>query len=132
MKFTNKLIRREVRTMNKSFSRWMIIYGIFLITAGVAGDLSNPEKAKTALMSGGTFGVLSVVWGLLSARGVLWIRKVAVGMMGFLAIVFSWRAAAGWAAVLGGKPEKLFAAVLISLMLTATAAMLTAVFRKKI
>lgn len=118
--------------MNKSFSRWMIIYGIFLITAGVAGYLSNPEKAKTALMSGGTFGVLSVVWGLLCARGAGWSRKAAVGMMGFLAVVFSWRAAAGWAAVLGGKPEKLFAAVLITLMLTATAAMLTAVFRKKI
>ncbi len=132
MRFTNKHTRREELTMNKSFSRWMIIYGIFLIAAGVTGYLSNPEKAKTALMSGGTFGVLSLVWGILSARGVEWSRKAAVGMMGFLALVFSWRAAAGWAAVFGGKPEKLFAAVLITLMLTATAAMLTAVFRKKI
>lgn len=110
----------------------MIIYGTFLITAGVAGYLSNPEKAKTALMSGGTFGALSIVWGIFSARGAVWSRKAAVGMMLFLAIVFSWRAAAGWFAVFGGKPEKLFAAVLITLMLTATTVMLTAVFKKKI
>ena len=42
----------------------------YLIVMGLVGYLSNPEKAKTALMSGGTFGALSILWGVLGARGV--------------------------------------------------------------
>lgn len=118
--------------MNVSLSRWLFIYGGFLILAGVAGFLSNPEKAKTALMSGGTFGTLSILWGVLSARGVSWSRSAAMGTLIFLTVVFSWRAFAGWAMVLDGRSEKLFAASLISVMLAATAVVLTAMLRKKI
>lgn len=116
----------------KPLSKWLFVYGGFLMLAGVSGFLSNPEKAKTALMSGGTFGLLSIAWGVLHARGVTWSRTAALGTMVFLAAVFTWRAAAGWIYVWEGRSEKLFAACLISLMLTATAAMLTAMFRKKI
>lgn len=110
----------------------MVFYGLFLIAAGVTGYLSNPEKAKTALMSGGTFGAVSLGLGFLHGRGVIWARKAGLGVLCFLGLVFTWRASAGWMAVAEGKGEKLFAAVLISLMLAATAAMLTAFFRKKI
>lgn len=113
-------------------SRWLFIYGAFLLFAGVAGFLSNPEKAKTALMSGGTFGMLSIVWGVLYGRGITWSRKAAFGTIIFLTIVFSWRAAAGWMAVIEGSSEKLFAASLITLMLTATIIMVCAMWKNKI
>ncbi|MEN9404691.1 MAG: hypothetical protein RL091_3394 [Verrucomicrobiota bacterium] len=105
-----------------------MLYGGFLIVLGLAGYWSNPEKAKTALMSGGTFGALSILWGVLGARGVRWSLPGAIITTGLLTVVFVWRASVGWLAVMDGKPEKLFAAVLITLMLAASALMLPALF----
>jgi len=100
----------------KFCGRWFIGFGIFLFVCGLAGFLSNPSGAKTALISGGTFGFLSALWGVLMARGLVWARIAALGCTGFLAAVFTWRAAAGWMAYSAGQP-KLFAATLITLML---------------
>lgn len=110
--------------MRIEMAHWQILYGVFLIAAGAAGYLSNPEKAKTALMSGGTFGGLSIVWGVLAQRGLRWSRKAAIVTTGCLAAVFTWRAGVAWATVLGGNSDKLFTACLISAMLTASLAML--------
>ena len=115
--------------MNTKTAGYLIFYGGFLIVVGLAGYLSNPEKAKTALMSGGTFGALSILWGVLGARGVRWSLPAAIVTTGFLALIFAWRASVGWLAVLDGKSEKLFAAILITLMLAASAAMLPMLFR---
>jgi len=106
-----------------------MLYGAFLMVMGLAGYWSNPEKAKTALMAGGTFGTLSILWGVLGARGVRWCLPVAKVSTGFLTGVFVWRASVGWLAVMDGKPEKLFAAVLITTMLAGSALMLPALFR---
>ena len=118
-----------LRPMNTKTAGYLILYGGFLIVMGLLGYLSNPEKAKTALMSGGTFGALSIFLGVLGARGVRWIVPVAMVTTGFLALVFAWRATVGWLAVLDGKSEKLFAAILITLMLAASVLMLPALFR---
>lgn len=99
---------------------WLLGYGAFLVAAGIAGYLSNPEKAATALASGGAFGALSAAWGLLLRRGRAWARPAALATTGLLAAVFTWRAAASWLAVLGGRPEKAFAAALITAMLAAS------------
>lgn len=115
--------------MNTKTAGYLIFYGGFLILMGVLGYLSNPEKAKTALMSGSTFGVLSIIWGVLGARGVRWSRVAAVVTTSFLALVFAWRATVGWLAVFEGNSEKLFAAVLITLMLSASALMLPLLIR---
>ena len=115
--------------MNTKTAGYLIFYGSFLILLGLLGYLSNPEKAKTALMSGGTFGALSILWGVLGARGVRWSRLAAIVTTGFLALIFAWRATVGWLAVLDGKSEKLFAAILITLMLAASALMLPALFK---
>lgn len=96
--------------------RWFVGFGIFLFLCGVAGFLSNPGGAKTALISGGTFGFLSSAWGVLMLRGVKWAWVPALGCTGMLAVVFTWRAVVGWKAYALGEP-KLFAASLISLML---------------
>ena len=110
--------------MNAKTAGYLIFYGGFLILMGLAGYLSNPEKAKTALMSGGTFGALSILWGVLGARGVRWSLAAAMTSTGLLTAVFVWRAGVGWLAVLAGQSEKLFAASLITLMLAASIAML--------
>lgn len=102
--------------MTRSLGRWVIGYGAFLVAAGVVGYLSNPEKAATALASGGTFGALSIVWGALLLRGAGWARWAALATTAFLAVVFAWRATASWIAYLGGQPEKLVAALLITAM----------------
>ena len=107
--------------MNTKTAGYLILYGGFLIVIGLAGYLSNPEKAKTALMSGGTFGALSILWGVLGARGVRWSLWAAIVTTSFLALVFAWRATVGWLAVMDGKSEKLVAAVLITAMLAASA-----------
>ena len=99
---------------------WLIGYGAFLVAAGVAGFLSNPEKAATALLSGGTFGALSIALGLLLRRGRRWAFQAALATTGLLTLVFAWRATASWLAHLGGQPGKLVAAALITAMLAAS------------
>lgn len=106
--------------MTPPVGNWMIGYGAFLIAVGIAGYLSNPEKAATAVLSGGTFGTLSMAWGLLLRRGHAWARRGAIATTGLLAVVFTWRASVGWIAVAAGQSEKLVAAALISAMLVAS------------
>ena len=99
---------------------WLLGYGAFLIAIGVVGYLSNPQKAATALISGGTFGALSIAWGLLLRAGRGWALKGAIATTGFLSLVFAWRSIASWMAVINGMPEKLVAASLITAMLVAS------------
>ena len=117
--------------MNHKLSKMLIIYGAFLILAGTVGFLSNPEKAKTALMSGGTFGTLSIIWGVLGLRQVGWSLKAGWITVCFLIFPFAWRAAVTWKAYLGGNADKLFSAVLISAMLTASAFVLFTFFKSR-
>lgn len=110
--------------MNSKTAGYLIFYGAFLIFMGLLGYLSNPEKAKTALMFGSTFGVLSILWGVLGARGVQWSQLAATVTTGLLSLVFAWRSAKSWQAVSEGKSEKLFAAILITVMLVGSVLML--------
>ncbi len=115
--------------MKTKLGKGMMAYGLFLIAIGAAGYLSNPEKAATALMSGGTFGALSILWGWLMSRGVGWSRWAASATTTLLLIVFAWRASVSWMAFAGGASEKLTAAILITLMGAASLAMAAALFR---
>jgi len=110
--------------------RWFVGFGIFLILCGVAGFLSNPAGAKTALISGGTFGGLSAVWGVLMMRGVGWARIAAWVSTLVLVAAFAWRATAGWMAYAAGEP-KLFAATLITLMLVGAVASVVVLVRAR-
>lgn len=109
----------------------LIGYGLFLILAGLAGYLSNPEKAKTALMSGGTFGGLQILVGIISLAGWKPARKIGIGICGFLSLVFTWRAVVGWMSVAAGEGDKLFAASLISLMLAASVATILLLLKQR-
>lgn len=95
-------------------------FGLFLVICGVAGFLSNPSAAKTALISGSTFGGLSFAWGALMKRGMQWARAAATVTTFVLLAAFIWRASVSWMAVVEGRP-KLFAACLITTMGIASA-----------
>jgi uncharacterized membrane protein (UPF0136 family) len=108
--------------------RWFVGFGIFLILCGLAGYLSNPAGAKTALLSGGAFGALSAFWGALMLKGVVWARIAAMLSTLMLIAAFAWRSFAGWQAYAAGEP-KLFAASLITLMLVVSAMSLAVLLR---
>ena len=110
--------------------RWFLGLGIFLIVCGAAGYLSNPAGAKTALISGGTFGGLSAIWGLLMMKGFAWAKVAAWVSTLLLVAAFAWRSIAGWMAYAAGEP-KLFAASLITLMLAASLVSLAVLARRK-
>jgi uncharacterized membrane protein (UPF0136 family) len=119
----------EIRS---SIGRWYIGYGIFLIVCGVAGYASNPAAAKTALMSGGTFGALSALWGFWMLKGgriPVFIAATLTTLM--LCGAFSWRSVVSWQAYADGEP-KLFAAILITAMLFASVASLVQLFRARV
>jgi uncharacterized membrane protein (UPF0136 family) len=103
-----------------SIGRWYIGFGLFLILCGIAGYASNPAAAKTALMSGGTFGSLSALWGLWMLKGGrLAVFALALFTTLMLCAAFSWRSVVSWQAVSNGEP-KAFAAALITAMLVAS------------
>lgn len=116
--------------MKQKTAKTVMFYGVFLIGAGIIGYLSNPEKAKTALLSGGTFGLLSILLGWLGAKKVSWSFFAAKVVTTFLSVVFTWRAVVTWGKVFGGAPEKTFAAALITSMLLASVFLLTVLFKK--
>ena len=112
-----------------SIGKWYIGYGLFLILCGLAGYASNPAAAKTALMSGATFGTLSALWGFWMLKGGQLLAKTAAGATTLLlCAAFSWRSVVSWQAYAEGEP-KLFAACLITAMLIASVVSLTQLFR---
>ena len=109
--------------------RWYVGFGIFLIACGLAGYASNPEAAKTALMSGGTFGTLNVLWGFWILKGGRLSALLAAGLTTLmLCAAFTWRSVVSWQAYSEGKP-KLFAATLITGMLFASISSLVQLLR---
>jgi uncharacterized membrane protein (UPF0136 family) len=105
------------------YAKWVAGYGIFLIAVGLLGYLSNPAQAKTALISGGTFGTIHIIFGLFLYKGIAIARWMALTVASLLSLIFLWRSSVSWMAV----PEdsgKLTAAVLISSMLVASVALI--------
>jgi uncharacterized membrane protein (UPF0136 family) len=115
--------------VNTKLGYWMVVYGLFLIAMGLAGYASNPEKAKTALMSGGAFGALSMLWGWLMTRGFAWSRWAWCATTAFLVVIFTWRVIVSWMAFANGAADKLTGAILVTAMSVASVFMLVALVR---
>ena len=96
---------------------YVVISGIFVILLGVIGFMTHPEKGHTALISGGGFGALFMLWGILAAKGRRWSQFAALLTAILLGAASAWRAVLGWLAVANGQSDKVFASILITLML---------------
>lgn len=107
-----------------SLSWWLLGYGAFVFTMGVLGYLSNPEKAATALKSGGMVAGLAVVWAMGWWGQRRWALFGATATLGLVGLVFIWRSSVSWLAYFSGESQKLTAALLITAMLVATVVVL--------
>ena len=70
----------------------LYFYGFFLITCGVVAVTFIGLKAKTALASGGSSGVLAILIGWLISNDVNGAPWAGIALSIVLLIVFSWRA----------------------------------------
>lgn len=110
---------------------WYIGYGIFLVICGLVGFASNPAAAKSALISGATFGALSALWGFWMLRNGRWPAFIAAALTTLmLCATFGWRSTMSWQAFIDGDP-KLFAAVLITVMLIGSLVTLVQLLRAR-
>lgn len=114
-----------------SLSWWLVGYAVFVFTMGLIGYASNPERAGTALKSGGMVASLSILWAMAWAKGQRWALTGAIVMLALVGSAFVWRASVSWWAVATGNPEKLTPAVLISAMLVASLMLLPRVWRAR-
>lgn len=103
--------------MNTQISGYLVIFGTFVVLLGVIGYMTHPEKAITAVLSGGGFGALFILWGILGAKGVRWSKLAALLTAALLSAACVWRASLGWLSVANGQSEKAFASLIITLML---------------
>jgi len=116
---------------NVFIGRWYIGFGVFLVLCGLAGYASNPSAAKTALISGATFGTLSALWGFWMLKGGRLFALIAAGLTTLMLCgAFSWRSVVSWQAYADGEP-KLFAAILITSMLLASITSLIQLLRSR-
>jgi uncharacterized membrane protein (UPF0136 family) len=124
--------------MKHPISQWLVRYGIFLMAVAVVAVMYIPKTgqigfnpaAKTALISGGICGGLSILWGVLFRRGISWARIAAMASCLLFLAAFTWRSILGWMAYAGGQSEKWYAATLITCMWIATAAILAMLLGK--
>src|SRR6478609_11688701 len=66
-------------------------YGIFLILCGIVSVIFIGPKAKTALMSGGTAGLLSILIAYFIGDGSRYAPIFGIILPAALFIVFAWR-----------------------------------------
>lgn len=69
----------------------LLFYGIFLISCGIVSVIFIGMKAKTALVSGGMSGAISLVLAYLAWTGFVAASWIGIGLSFALLIVFSWR-----------------------------------------
>jgi hypothetical protein len=74
-----------------SVSLLLFVYGTFLILCGIVAVIFIGIKAKTALASGGTSGVISIFIGWLVGNDTAGAQWAGIMVSFALLIVFSWR-----------------------------------------
>jgi hypothetical protein len=84
----------------------LFYYGLFLIFCGVAAVLLIGLKAKTALISGGTSGVIAITIGHFVSQGEAWATVAGLLLCLFLFGIFCWRSAKTLFTVMDLIPQK--------------------------
>jgi hypothetical protein len=73
-------------------SALMVFYGLFLILCGIIAVIFIGLKAKTALISGGSSGALSLLIAFFMSQMNSWAPIAGLLLTLALSIVFAWRA----------------------------------------
>jgi hypothetical protein len=110
--------------MNVMTAGYLVIFGILMIFLGLVERLANPEGSVTAMVVGGTFGVLSILWGILGSKRVRWSGWAALVSTTLLTLVCVWQAGTSWQAVVKGEVENAFGSFLITVAFAVSAALL--------
>lgn len=105
----------------------LLFYGIFLISCGITAFVFIGVKAKTALLSGGSSGLLSIGFAYMAAQKSNLAFPLAIGLTAFLIGIFAWRASKTLFALLDltaekheDRNKKAIAFLIISLMAVVT------------
>lgn len=77
--------------MNYQITYILILYGVFLIGCGVVSVIFIGMKAKTALVSGGTSGIISIIIAYLVSLEIPYAQVAGIVLPAALFCVFSWR-----------------------------------------
>src|SRR5687768_10733513 len=77
----------------ENLSPLLFYYGVFLICCGIAAVIFIGASAKTALVSGGTSGVIAVVIGHFISTETPGAAAAGIVLSLSLFVVFSWRSA---------------------------------------
>jgi len=104
----------------RAFGFTLMAYGIFLLAIGIAGYLNNPQGAKTALISGGVFGGVHLLWAFLWNRTHQIARYGAAITLIMVLAASTWRSWVAWQSYLNGDPSKQFVALLLTAMFLGT------------
>ncbi|MFT2007853.1 hypothetical protein ACMA1I_04195 [Pontibacter sp. 13R65] len=82
--------------MHPHLSYLYAFFGLFLIGCGIISVLFLGWKAKTALVSGGTFGLLALIAGHFLNQAQSWALYLGVAEAALLTGIFAWRASAAF------------------------------------
>jgi hypothetical protein len=89
--FEKTFIFRCVSNFNSLLVSVLLLYGCFLILCGIVAVLFIGLKAKTALLSGGMSGVLSILIAYFVSIDIRSAPWCGIALSVTLLIVFSWR-----------------------------------------
>jgi uncharacterized membrane-anchored protein YitT (DUF2179 family) len=93
--------------MNSMFVPALLFYyGVFLIGCGITAVLLIGLKAKTALISGGTSGIITITIGHFISQGEAWATIAGLVLCLFLFGIFCWRSAKTLFTVMDLIPQK--------------------------
>ncbi len=83
----------------------LFFYGIFLISCGIIAVIFIGLKAKTALVSGGTSGCISILIAYLVSKDITGAQVAGILLAFALFVVFSWRVTKTFYALLDMIPS---------------------------
>ncbi len=78
--------------VNQLLSNLLAFYGLFLISCGITAVIFIGLKAKTALVSGGTSGLIALLISYFISQDVQSAKWAGLILSFALFVVFSWRA----------------------------------------